>query len=194
MFRDFSTCLLTEVIPVNHSKTCAIPLWPLSEDSHAPKLCQQNDFWKKQFESPKQCSLPHMPTNAAITFLLSCMVPPLKFVPPLRTYQQHNLLFTNWTHTPLPGTPSILLIPQLKQISQKSTIISIRLFSLTMAPLKTDSKGITGCIHHQGKSGWRVKLTTHLHLVLRSKICGAIPPLPNMPSRHGGQLICTGTT
>jgi len=28
----------------------------------------------------------------------------------------------------------------------------------------------------------RVKLTTHIHLVARSKTSGAIPPLPNMPS------------
>jgi hypothetical protein len=39
-----------------------------------------------------------------------------------------------------------------------------------------------------GYSGWGVKLTTHLHLVLRSRMSGAIPPLPNSPSRRGTQL------
>jgi hypothetical protein len=29
-----------------------------------------------------------------------------------------------------------------------------------------------------GHSGQGVKLTTHLHVVLRSRMCGAIPPLP----------------
>jgi hypothetical protein len=33
-----------------------------------------------------------------------------------------------------------------------------------------------------------MKLTTILHLVPRSRIRGAIPPLPNMPSRRGTQL------
>jgi hypothetical protein len=32
------------------------------------------------------------------------------------------------------------------------------------------------------------KLTTNLHLVLRSRMHGTIPPLLNMPSRHGVQL------
>jgi hypothetical protein len=36
--------------------------------------------------------------------------------------------------------------------------------------------------------GQGVKLTTHLHLVLRSRMCGAIPPFPNTPSWHGTQL------
>jgi hypothetical protein len=33
--------------------------------------------------------------------------------------------------------------------------------------------------------GMGVKLTTHLHLVPRSRMCGAVPPLPNvfMPRR-----------
>lgn len=29
------------------------------------------------------------------------------------------------------------------------------------------------------KGGWRVKLTTHLHLLLKSRMCGALPSLPN---------------
>jgi hypothetical protein len=30
----------------------------------------------------------------------------------------------------------------------------------------------------QGRSGWGMKVTTHLHLVLRLRICGVIIPLP----------------
>jgi len=30
-----------------------------------------------------------------------------------------------------------------------------------------------------------IKLTAHLHLGLRSRMCGAIPPLPNMSLWHG---------
>jgi hypothetical protein len=33
-----------------------------------------------------------------------------------------------------------------------------------------------------------VKLTTHLHLVPRSRMHEAVPPLPNMPPWHGSQL------
>jgi hypothetical protein len=33
-----------------------------------------------------------------------------------------------------------------------------------------------------------MKLTTHLHLVPRSTVLGAIPPLPSMPSWHGAQV------
>jgi hypothetical protein len=36
-----------------------------------------------------------------------------------------------------------------------------------------------------GESGRGVKLTTHLHLVPRSRMRGAIPPLPNKPSWRG---------
>jgi hypothetical protein len=32
------------------------------------------------------------------------------------------------------------------------------------------------------------ELTTHLHLVLMSRMHGAIPPLPNTPSWHGAQF------
>jgi len=39
-----------------------------------------------------------------------------------------------------------------------------------------------------------MKLTTHLHIVPRSRMRGAIPPLLNMPSLHGAQLKSTGTT
>jgi hypothetical protein len=39
-----------------------------------------------------------------------------------------------------------------------------------------------------GKSGLGMKLTTHLHLVPRSRMHGAIPPLPNTPPWHGAQL------
>jgi len=44
---------------------------------------------------------------------------------------------------------------------------------------------------YQGLFPWRqsdrgVKLTTHLYLVLRRRMLGTIPPLPNMPIRlHG---------
>jgi hypothetical protein len=33
-----------------------------------------------------------------------------------------------------------------------------------------------------------MKLTTHLHLVPRSRVHGDIPPLPNTPSWYGAQL------
>jgi hypothetical protein len=39
-----------------------------------------------------------------------------------------------------------------------------------------------------GKAAGVVKLTTHLHLEPRSRMRGAIPPLPNMPSWSGAQL------
>jgi hypothetical protein len=39
-----------------------------------------------------------------------------------------------------------------------------------------------------GQSGRGMKLTTHLHLVSRSRMRGAIPPLPNTPSWRGAQL------
>jgi hypothetical protein len=39
-----------------------------------------------------------------------------------------------------------------------------------------------------GESGWGMKLTTHLHLVPRSKMYAVIPPFPSMPSWHGDQL------
>jgi hypothetical protein len=31
-----------------------------------------------------------------------------------------------------------------------------------------------------GVKGWGMKLTTHLHLVSRSRMCGTIPPLPHV--------------
>jgi len=37
-----------------------------------------------------------------------------------------------------------------------------------------------------------MKLTTHLRLVPRSRIRGAIPPLPNTPSWPGAQLKAQG--
>jgi hypothetical protein len=40
------------------------------------------------------------------------------------------------------------------------------------------------------KSGRGVKLTTHLHLVPRSRMRGAIPPLPHTPSWRGLPLWC----
>jgi len=40
----------------------------------------------------------------------------------------------------------------------------------------------------RGKAAGGVKLTTHLHLVSKSRILGAIPPLPNTPSWRGAQL------
>jgi len=39
-----------------------------------------------------------------------------------------------------------------------------------------------------------VKLTTRLHLVPRSRMCEAIPPLPNTPSLCDDQLKSIGTT
>jgi len=39
-----------------------------------------------------------------------------------------------------------------------------------------------------GQSGRGVKLTTHLHLVPRSRIRRTIPPLPNTPSWRGARL------
>jgi hypothetical protein len=39
-----------------------------------------------------------------------------------------------------------------------------------------------------GYSSRGVKLTTHLHLVSRSRMCGAIPAVPNIPSWQGIQL------
>jgi hypothetical protein len=40
-----------------------------------------------------------------------------------------------------------------------------------------------------GKAARCVNLTTHLHLVLRSRMRGAISPLPNTPSWRCGQLM-----
>jgi hypothetical protein len=40
----------------------------------------------------------------------------------------------------------------------------------------------------RGLSGRSVKLTTHLHLVPRSKMLGATSPLPNTPSWRGAQF------
>jgi len=40
-----------------------------------------------------------------------------------------------------------------------------------------------------GQSGRGVKLTTPLHPVPRSRMCGAIPPLPNTHSWCGAQSI-----
>jgi hypothetical protein len=37
-----------------------------------------------------------------------------------------------------------------------------------------------------------MKLTTHLHLVPRSRVRGVIPPLPNTPSWRGAQLKAQG--
>jgi hypothetical protein len=54
-------------------------------------------------------------------------------------------------------------------------------------PLSLLSNGFQGPFPW-GQSGWGVKLTTHLHLVPRSRIRGAIPPLPNTPSRRGAKL------
>jgi len=39
-----------------------------------------------------------------------------------------------------------------------------------------------------GKGGRGVKLATHIHLVLRSRMHGAITPFPNTPSWRGAQL------
>jgi len=39
-----------------------------------------------------------------------------------------------------------------------------------------------------GKAAGGVKLTTHVYLVPRSRMCGAIPPLPSMHSWRGAQL------
>jgi hypothetical protein len=38
------------------------------------------------------------------------------------------------------------------------------------------------------QSDWSVKLTTHVHLVLRSRVCGAMPLFPNTPSWLSDQL------
>jgi len=40
----------------------------------------------------------------------------------------------------------------------------------------------------EGKAAEVVKLTNHLHLVPRSRMRGAVSPLPNMPPWRGAQL------
>jgi hypothetical protein len=45
---------------------------------------------------------------------------------------------------------------------------------------------------HRGKSDRGVTLTTHLHLVPRSRMRGAVTPLTNTPSRRGAQLKAQG--
>jgi hypothetical protein len=42
----------------------------------------------------------------------------------------------------------------------------------------------------RGQSGWEVKLTTHIYLVLSAEVRngGGIPPLPHMPSRYSAEL------
>jgi hypothetical protein len=47
---------------------------------------------------------------------------------------------------------------------------------------------------YQGLLPWGVKLTTHLYLVPKSRMRGAITPLPNTPSRRGARLKNTGIT
>jgi len=56
------------------------------------------------------------------------------------------------------------------------------------------SNGRTVCEWRIGKHVVRggfiitTSVSTHFHLVQRSRIRGAIPPLPNTPSWHGAQL------
>jgi hypothetical protein len=50
-------------------------------------------------------------------------------------------------------------------------------------------------VHSLGEISQVIKLTSHLHLVLRSRMSGAIHPLPSFPSWHGAQMgRSTGTT
>jgi hypothetical protein len=46
-------------------------------------------------------------------------------------------------------------------------------------PLQPPTQCVTGALS-VGESGWGVKLTTHLHLVPKSRMSGAIPPLPQL--------------
>jgi hypothetical protein len=58
------------------------------------------------------------------------------------------------------------------------------------AHLASYTMGTGGCFH-KGNAVGRVKLTTHLHLRLVSRLRkpGAINPLPHSPSRRGAQFI-----
>jgi len=68
----------------------------------------------------------------------------------------------------------LLLETQLQQQQQK-ICTSIQL-QFRIWPLFTISLLVPG---------WGTKLATHLHLVQRLIMCGAIPPLPHMSSWHG---------
>jgi hypothetical protein len=46
----------------------------------------------------------------------------------------------------------------------------------------------------QGESGRRVKLTTHLQLMSRSRKRGSIHPVPHTPSWRSAWLVKPGTT
>jgi hypothetical protein len=56
-----------------------------------------------------------------------------------------------------------------------------------LGPPSLLSSGYQGLISW-GLSGWCLKLTTHLHLLPRSRMRAAIPPLPNTLSWHGAEL------
>lgn len=56
---------------------------------------------------------------------------------------------------------------------------------LPLGPTQTSIQWAPGGLFPLKCSGCVVRVTTYLHLVLRLRMSGAIPPLPNMPSWHG---------
>jgi hypothetical protein len=74
----------------------------------------------------------------------------------------------------------------------------LRIFLFTTAsrtalgPTQPPIQWVTGALSLGGKSGWGVRLTTHLHLLPRSVMRGTMPPLPNTPSWRGAQLKAKG--
>jgi len=59
----------------------------------------------------------------------------------------------------------------------KDTFSSLPRPGRLWCPPSVLSNGYDQGLFLSGKSGWGVKLTNHLHLVPRWRICGAIPPL-----------------
>jgi hypothetical protein len=60
-----------------------------------------------------------------------------------------------------------------------------------LGPTQPPIQWVPGAISLVVKRGG-VRLTTHLQLVPRPRMCGAIPPLSNTPSRRGAKVKAQG--
>jgi hypothetical protein len=87
-----------------------------------------------------------------------------------RSARLHNIIFTMKLFFFFSFFTSLLLFSIFDNTTYSNTLIHVfHLFTIWVSGLLP-----------RGQSGPVVKLTTHLHLVLRLRICGVVPPLPHI--------------